>query len=593
MKRIFILPKSESFNRDIIVISVFWLVCATVIFFNKWESVSALNLNDNDDYMRFVQFQEWMTTGRWYLEPMTDFNADDGLIIHWSRFPDLMLSLVAFPLLFLVDDNLAYAISISVVPLFYLLLYVLACFYLCEHYFGRKYRFISMMFSVSSPTIIHFLPGAIDHHNIQLILASLFLSITPIKIIDLKQSWRVYIQSFFLSLSLWTGMDNILLFMVFFIFYTVYCCFFCREWFGYVSKLYATCSFLVACALLLNRPYDEFFVFKYDEISFILIILFVSGWVFVNVYNRLTNQRKSFIQRFSLFVILGLMCLLPVVILYPSLTSALFIDYPPILKLYWLDQVAEAKSIARYITSHGFFSIENYALLVIPATLYPLFKYKNDHCTILYLIFMFNLALAIFWQIRVMRLCFVLAAPLQAYVVLQLADYIRSSIIKATVIFSGAPLAVAVVILTLSPTEGITTTLDEEEESLNIYSVLKNNDISSKTILSGIETGAPVLAKTNNRIIAAPYHRNIIGNQFLIEVMLEEDMLLARNKIIDKKVDYILIGNDSHLSLLKESGSDDSLIRRLHGDNIPAWLDVTYDGIEDGYRVFKVRSEHE
>ena len=307
MKRIFILPKSESFNRDIIVISVFWLVCATVIFFNKWESVSALNLNDNDDYMRFVQFQDWMTTGRWYLEPMTNFNADDGLIIHWSRFPDLMLSLVAFPLLFLVDDNLAYAISISVVPLFYLLLYVLACFYLCEHYFGRKYRFISMMFSVSSPTIIHFLPGAIDHHNIQLILASLFLSITPINLINLKQSWRVYAQSVFLSLSLWTGMDNILLFMVFFIFYTVYGCFFSREWFGYVSKLYVTCAFLAACTLLLNRPYDEFFVFKYDEISFILIILFVSGWVFVNVYNRLNIHRKTSFKGFY-YLLLSVFC---------------------------------------------------------------------------------------------------------------------------------------------------------------------------------------------------------------------------------------------------------------------------------------------
>ena len=301
------MPKSESFNRDIIVISVFWLVCATVIFFNKWESVSALNLNDNDDYMRFVQFQDWMTTGRWYLEPMTNFNADDGLIIHWSRFPDLMLSLVAFPLLFLVDDNLAYAISISVVPLFYLLLYVLACFYLCEHYFGRKYRFISMMFSVSSPTIIHFLPGAIDHHNIQLILASLFLSITPINLINLKQSWRVYAQSVFLSLSLWTGMDNILLFMVFFIFYTVYGCFFSREWFGYVSKLYVTCAFLAACTLLLNRPYDEFFVFKYDEISFILIILFVSGWVFVNVYNRLNIHRKTSFKGFY-YLLLSVFC---------------------------------------------------------------------------------------------------------------------------------------------------------------------------------------------------------------------------------------------------------------------------------------------
>ncbi|CAH6875183.1 conserved membrane hypothetical protein [Vibrio chagasii] len=582
-------PKSESFNKDIIVISVIWLVCATVIFIYKWESVSALNLNDNDDYMRFVQFQDWMATGHWYLEPMNNFNAADGIVIHWSRFPDLILSLVAFPLLFIVDDNLAYTISISLVPLLYLLLFSLSCFYLADHLFGAKYRFISMMFAISSPSIIHFLPGSIDHHNIQLVFAVLFLALTPLNHEQLRHAWRVYAQSILLSLSLWTGLDNVLLFMFFFAIYTVYCGLVRHEWFGYISKLYASSALFGICAVLLNRPYDEFFVFKYDEISFVLIILFFCGWLFVNVYHRFMNEDNSLLQKVFLFVFLAVLFLIPVAVLYPSLSSALLIDYPPILKVYWLDQVTEAKSVVRYVASHGFFSIENYALLVISATLYPLFKRKNHHCTILYLIFMFNLALAIFWQIRVMRLCFVLAAPLQAYVILQLADYIRSSIIKATVITSGAPLAVAFVILALSPTEEITTTLDQKEQSLKIHKVLKDNDINSHTILSGIETGAPVLAKTDNRIIAAPYHRNIVGNQFLIEVMLEEDLSLAERKIIEKSIDIIVIGNDPHLLILKDSASEEAFINKLYSSDTPTWLDVVYDNIENGYRVFRVR----
>ncbi|MEZ9999228.1 hypothetical protein AB4428_13060 [Vibrio lentus] len=582
-------PKSESFNKDIIVISVIWLVCATVVFIYKWESVSALNLNDNDDYMRFVQFQDWMATGHWYLEPMNNFNAADGIVIHWSRFPDLILSLVAFPLLFIVGDNLAYTISISLVPLLYLLFFSLSCFYLADHLFGAKYRFISMMFTISSPSIIHFLPGSIDHHNIQLVFAALFLALTPLSYGQLSHAWRVYAQSILLSLSLWTGLDNVLLFMFFFAIYTVYSGLVRHEWFGYISKLYASSALFGICAVLLNRPYDEFFVFKYDEISFVLIILFFCGWLFVNVYHRLMNEDKSLLQKVFLFVFLAVVFLIPVAVLYPSLSSALLIDYPPILKVYWLDQVTEAKSVVRYVASHGFFSIENYALLVIPATLYPFFKRKNHHCTILYLIFMFNLALAVFWQIRVMRLCFVLAAPLQAYVILQLADYIRSSIIKATVITSGAPLAVAFVILALSPTEEITTTLDQKEQSLKIHKVLKDNDINSHTILSGIETGAPVLAKTDNRIIAAPYHRNIVGNQFLIEVMLEEDLSLAERKIIEKSIDIIVIGNDPHLLILKDSAGEEAFINKLYSSDTPTWLDVVYDNIENGYRVFRVR----
>lgn len=582
------MPKRESFNKDIIAISALWLVCATVIFFYKWESVSILNLNDNDDYMRFVQFQEWMKSGHWYLEPMSNFNASDGIIIHWSRFPDLILSLVAFPLLFIVDDSIAYAISMSIVPLLYLLLYALSCFYLCEHYFGGKYRFVSMMFAIFSPAIIHFLPGSIDHHNIQLILAALFLSVTPIIPSNLNQLWRVYAQSIFLSLSLWTGMDNVLLFMAFLIFYTVYFCFFSREWFSYVSRLYLTCAVFGTFAVLLNRPYDEFFIFKYDEISFILVTLFFSGWSFVNLYYKLSNEDQSLTQRLILLFPLSFLCLAPVAFLYPSLISAFLIDYPPILKLYWLDQVAEAKSVAKYITMNGFFSLDNYVLLLIPATLYPLFGHKNHHCTILYLILIFNLALAIFWQIRVIRLCFVLAAPLQAYVVIRVSEYIKFSILKAIVIFSGAPLAIAFSILVLSPPNDVKTHFNGSKSS-NLFDVLKDNDINSHTILSGMETGAPVLAKTNNSIIAAPYHRNIVGNQFLIEVMLEEDLVLAERKIIDKNVDVIVVGNDPHLLLLKNAAGEGAFINKLYSSDTPAWLEVIHDDIESGYRVFRVR----
>ncbi len=587
------MPKVDRFNKDVVVISIFWLICATAMFFYKWESVSTLNLNDNDDYMRLVQLQEWMENGHWYLEPMLNFNAADGLIIHWSRFPDLILSLFTFPMLFFVDESTAYSLSLSIVPLVYLLLYALSCFYLCDHYFGGEYRFISMMFAISSPTIVHFLPGSIDHHNIQLILSAFFLSITPITINNLKQTWRVYLQSVVLSLSLWTGMDNILLFMFFFVFYTVYSCFVNHEWLGYISKVYISCAFFVTCSILLNRPYHEFYNFKFDEVSSIFSILFISGWLFINAYRRWVNLDDSFPKKLMFFLSLGLFFLSPALFLYPSLASGFLVDYPPILKTYWLDHVNEAKPVAEYIVTNGFFSVQNYALLLLPAILYPLFRINNQHCTILYLIFIFNLTLAVFWQIRAMRLCFVLAAPFQAYFVIKLSEFVRYSILKVIVIFSGAPLTVALVILALSPSEEVKTIFDDGMEAPDILKVLEGQGISSQTILSGIETGAPVLAKTNNKIIAAPYHRNITGNSFLIGVMLEEDPEIAKRKIIDKNIDIIVIGNDPHLSLLNQSASDGSFVKVLYGNDVPVWLDMIYDALPRGYRVFRVRGRDE
>lgn len=587
MKRIFILPKSESFNKDIIIISVVWLLCATAIFFYKWESISTLVLNDNDDYMRFVQFQEWMNNGRWYLKPMDNFNAADGIVIHWSRFPDLILSAIAYPLLFVVDESTAYSLSISIVPLLYLLFYSLSCFYLCNHYFGERYRFLSMMFALFSPSVMHFIPGSIDHHNIQLILAILFLSLTPITVSQINQLWRVYAQSILLALSLWTGLDNILLFASFFIVYTVYCFFVSKSWFVYVSRLYLFCGVSVVISVLLNRPYNEFFDFKYDEVSFVIVVLFFVGWAFVNNYNWFKFDSWPFGLRSFVFVILGVGYVTPVVFLYPNITSALFVDYPPILQTYWLDHVSEAKSIFQYVSENGLLSIDNYVLLVIPALLYPFFRVNNHHCTILYIIFVLNLVLAIFWQVRVIRLCFILSSPFQAYVVIRLSEFVKYSIFKVLIILLGAPLVMAFLVIAVGNDDFERNTIENDKKTL--FRVLEEKGIESKVILTGIETGAPVLARTNNRIIAAPYHRNIVGNQFLIEVMLEGDMSLAKDEIQAKNIDYIVIGNDAHLMVLKKSASEEALINKLYSSNVPSWLETIYDDVPDGYRIFRVR----
>ncbi|MFA1567389.1 hypothetical protein A152_0000005, partial [Vibrio tasmaniensis 1F-187] len=128
-----------------------------------------------------------------------------------------------------------------------------------------------------------------------------------------------------------------------------------------------------------------------------------------------------------------------------------------------------------------------------------------------------------------------------------------------------------------------------ENDKKTLFRVLEEKGIESKVILTGIETGAPVLARTNNRIIAAPYHRNIVGNQFLIEVMLEGDMSLAKDEIQAKNIDYIVIGNDAHLMVLKKSASEEALINKLYSSNVPSWLETIYDDVPDGYRIFRVR----
>ncbi|MEZ9601219.1 hypothetical protein AB4232_20665, partial [Vibrio sp. 10N.286.46.A8] len=154
-------------------------------------------------------------------------------------------------------------------------------------------------------------------------------------------------------------------------------------------------------------------------------------------------------------------------------------------------------------------------------------------------------------------------------------------------ILLGSPLVMAFLVIAVGNDDIERNAVENDKKTL--FRVLEEKGIEAKVILTGIETGAPVLAHTNNRIIAAPYHRNIVGNQFLIEVMLEGDMSLAKDEIQAKNIDYIVIGNDAHLMVLKKSASEEALINKLYSSNVPSWLETIYDDVPDGYRIFRVR----
>lgn len=66
-------------RKDLGFVVLFWFVLSTAYLIKEWPNVSTLQLGDNDNYMRYVQFTSWLEVGNWYLQPMPDFNPQDGV----------------------------------------------------------------------------------------------------------------------------------------------------------------------------------------------------------------------------------------------------------------------------------------------------------------------------------------------------------------------------------------------------------------------------------------------------------------------------------------------------------------------------------
>ncbi|MEI8631942.1 hypothetical protein P4S72_07285 [Vibrio sp. PP-XX7] len=155
------------------------LVFSILLIYTFQTDVFTLSLKDNDDFMRYLQFTQWIKTGNWYLQPLPHFNPQDGILIHWSRLPDIPLALISQLAAQFVDQSTAYGIAMIMVPLLYLLGTVSAVGWLTYRILGTDYVTLSCFYFLASYIVTKFFPGIIDHHNLQLLLAAWCLALFP------------------------------------------------------------------------------------------------------------------------------------------------------------------------------------------------------------------------------------------------------------------------------------------------------------------------------------------------------------------------------------------------------------------------------
>ncbi|WP_261823055.1 hypothetical protein [Vibrio neonatus] len=575
-------------KKDLIFIVLCWFVISIVMFTRNWDSISNLNLKDNDDYMRYVQFTDWIKYGNWYLEPMARFNPEDGVIMHWSRVPDIPLVGVTLLLSPIVGTSIASLVAITITPLAYMLIFSLSMFALCDRYLGSEYRFIGMIFLLGSPAITKFLPGSIDHHNLQLIFATLFLLLTPLNIEQIKHRWRAMLQAFVIALSLWTGLENITLFVAYLALYTFYC-YYCEDkWLNYFSRLcFYTFAFTLIVSLI-NRPTSEFFIAQYDAISLPFILCFLGGGVALFLSTKFELQRRSLVLITAIGLSTFLICFTPILILYPELIKGAYSNYPSLLLNLWLSQISEVQSMLSLIKSNGFFSTENYFLYLIPALLYPLSKRKVLQLNILYSILIIHLILAMFWQIRIINLCFILSTPLQVYVLLNFTRTLSQEWFKVPFLIAGIPFTIMIILTSIEPISNSINSIDDGKNKTDLATLLKEKNIINAKILSGIESGAQILAKTENSIIAAPYHRNIKGNTIMIDTFIESDLEIVRKNLLLKGIDYILINRDAQLKVIEKNSNKNSFINIIKNKPLPSWISEIHNKSNSDYVIFKL-----
>jgi len=154
-----------------------WLLAVLQLVAQHWVETGQ-TLIDTDDAMRLTQMYDWLGGRGWY-----DLNqprvAPIGYEAHWSRLVDAGLAGTLWIFTRFTDAAFAERLVRTVWPALWLLVAMAGIAATVWRVAGRNGALVALvLLAVGKPAYAQFLPGRVDHHNVQIALSMLVLSAT-------------------------------------------------------------------------------------------------------------------------------------------------------------------------------------------------------------------------------------------------------------------------------------------------------------------------------------------------------------------------------------------------------------------------------
>ncbi|MBP1851259.1 hypothetical protein [Rhizobium halophytocola] len=474
---------------------------------------------DNDDTMRLVEVRDFLGGQGWFDLMQYRLGLGDGTLMHWSRLIDLPIaSLIRFFALFAGPER-AEALAAAAWPLL-LTLPLLAALGLGARRLGGTVAMhvafaLGVLFLV---TTNRFLPGALDHHNVQLTLVAWMAAM----LIDARmRASSLAVAGFCAALAIAIGAETTPL-------VAIVCLIVAISWL-LVGQAYrrAAAAYGLSLALFISlfffatvpphlygaRTCDNLSISYYGLASIGGLLLAVSALAF---------SGRSLAVRAGLLAVDGLIAGAAVLILAPHCLQGPLADLDPMLVKFWLSHVSEAYSALEELKLDpgkfgGFYAVGLFGLSVC------LFRaLKGDrafqHWTLFAMILVaWGVALI---QVRGAVFSDMLAIPPLAFLIAELRDISRREPENPSKSFAFAVSVLMAVSSvwgfagmlltngTAEVTESFANTVSASEDCRSGSAMRQLAGLKAATVAAPVDSGAQILRFTHHRVIAGPYHRD-------------------------------------------------------------------------------------
>lgn len=579
-------PRRRVFGDTALVVFV-WIAVAAVLAAKFVPELVARGLTDPDSQMRLVEVRDYLAGASWTDLTQYRLNPPTGIFMHWSRLVDWPLATLIRVSQPFVGREMAEIIAVTVWPLGLFLVFILGIVSAARTLGGRDTTLPALAFAVcATPATGSFIPGHITHHNVQLALFAVILSLA----VRIHKGEIVGVCAGVLAaISLSIGLETLALIGIVggglalaWVFephrmgrgVNAFGLFFGAGMLVQRAFVASPAQWLVTACDIASAPY--------------VALALIGGF---GLAGLTWLDPKSPAHRLGGLALIGVAAVASVALINPTCLKGPYAEVDPRIVPLWLDHIEEAVSFDRVIRNRPTQALGLYFtpfLALIPTALaFTLAgRAKRAAWGLVLALLVTGIAVSL-WQARGATFTSLLAVPGIAVAVSEIRRKMQG---RNPVLFAASMiLAYTIPNQTLAALAGgaIEARLTAQSADPQLAASENANGrqgyercaardsyaglglLPTGLVLSESNLGPSILLNTGHSVLGAPYHRNTNG---LIDGLtaLEAKMGPAYDIIARRHVAYIaLCPSDPEISVLTETGG---LAAQLLKGDIPDWL---------------------
>ncbi|PCI04061.1 MAG: hypothetical protein COB78_06900 [Hyphomicrobiales bacterium] len=558
-----------------------------------------------DDFLRLHQVQNWMAGQGWYDISAARMFPPNGADIHWSRLVDVPIAGLIWLLDIVFDTKTATRLTTVLWPSFLLAAVVVVLTLICDRLLKSYNRLLPMLFAVLCITsIAQFLPGRIDHHNVQILLFSL----TILGFVSRETFWGDYLMGFAMVFSISIGLDTAALTLII-LAYLGY------EWAighdengrGLVKVAVAIIISTIMLFLLNFDPATYLYALdsRCDANSafYAAALLLLSGaFIVLAMSSRWLNNASvatRLIMRCAAGAAVSISALLVLLMLFPDCANGPYGAVSDEAKARWLTNVGEASSLGEVLKRFPseWLGTVCYLAVILLAGLYALFqpKYSSAKLIALYVLLL-ACALGTLWQIRVLRIGIYMSIPFCVIIADISWQFLIKRYANAKPLAYGLQLLVVAALVSVTwtwagqfifpkSTTKVENTVVSQKPETNLESFKRNtpsrcfadsdyeylSSLPVGIVMTDLYSATTVLVHSPHTVISGPYHRNERG---ILDVLdfFGPDIKISKALADKYKLNYVSFCMNSVERMLQVYPNAQMAARIKKGD-LPDWLE--------------------